>query len=108
MADLITVARAKQAIIGQSTFNATENATITTLVTDVSQTIQNICREPFTSTTYIDIHNGSGTRYLQLTHYPIISITRFATDISPVLLITNTSALNQRATVRTTATGISL
>src|SRR5262245_12757368 len=97
MADIITVARAKQNIASQTTFSSDETSLITALVTAVSNSIISYCRQPFVKTDFVEIHSGTNRPILQLDHYPVWEVTRVATSLSPILRITNTAASAFRA-----------
>jgi hypothetical protein len=107
MADLITSSRAKYAI-NQSSFSSAENTTIDALVTAVSKAIRKFCAREFDSQSFDELHSGHGDCLLQLPQYPILSVSRVAGSPQTVLLITNTSGANQRATVAVTSTGLTL
>lgn len=107
MADLITSARAKQAI-AQGSFTSAENTAIASIVTAVSDAIRRFCRREFDSQSFDELYNGSGRRRLLLRQFPILAVSRVAASPTTVLRITNTSSSNQRATVAVTSTGLSL
>jgi hypothetical protein len=107
MADLITVARAKYNLNNLATTSA-EDTTLAALVAACSKAIQRFCRREFTSQTFDQVYYPAAGDKLILDEYPILSIARVATAPTTVLLITNTSATNQRATVAVTATGLTL
>jgi hypothetical protein len=107
MADLITSARAKYNLNNRTT-TANEDTTLAALVTACSKAIEKYCRREFTSTQHDELYGGNGQRRLLLRQFPVISVQRVAYDPTTVLMVTNTSASNQRATVSVTSTGLSL
>jgi hypothetical protein len=108
MADLLTAARAKQAILSQTTFSTDEDTTITSLVSAVSAAVRRWCRREFDSQSFDELYRGTGTDRLVLRQSPLISVSRVSTNPTTVLRVTNTASTNQRATVAVTATGLTL
>lgn len=104
---LITSSRAKQAI-NQSSFTAGEDTQISSLIETVSTQVKRYCRQDFASTSYDELYSGAGSWWLLLSHYPLVSVSRVAADPTAVLVVQNTSASVQRATVQVTATGLTL
>ena len=107
MANLITRARALYNLNNLAA-TAAENTTLDALIAAVSAGIERWCRRNFVSTQYDEVYDGIDAAELVLQHFPIISIERVACDPTPVLLVQNTSASNQRATVQVTSTGVTL
>jgi len=108
MADLLTLARAKQAI-NQATFTSGEDAQLASLIDAVSAAVIRHCRRDFVSATFDHLVRGSGDGRLPLDQYPILSVSRVATNPAVVLNVKNTdTATHQRATVAVTATGLTL
>lgn len=107
MANLITRARALYNLNNLAT-TAAENTTLDALIAAVSAGIERWCRRNFVSTQYDDVYDGADGPELVLDHFPIASVERVAYDPWPVLLVQNTSASNQRATVQVTSTGVTL
>ena len=107
MSNLITRARALYNLNNLST-TATENTTLDALIAAVSAGIERWCRRYFVSTQYDEVYDGTDATELVLQHFPIISVERVAFDPTAVLLVQNTSASNQRATVQVTSTGVTL
>ena len=107
MSDLITRARALNNLNNLATSSA-ENTTLDALVTAVSKAIENYCWRTFAVTNYDELYPGNDRRELVLRNYPTVSIERVAHAPTPALSVTNTSASNQRATVKVTATGLEL
>jgi hypothetical protein len=107
--DLIDTARASQndALAALASSNADQLAA---LITAASDAIRKSCMRDFTLTDYTEYHSGAGypNQLLQTREYPITAVSRVATSPTPVLTIVNTSTANQRATVATTSTGLSL
>ncbi len=88
MADLITAARAKQAI-NQTTFTGDEDARIAVLVSAVSEAVQRWCRRTLTSTSHDERQAGTCTPRLLLDQFPIQSISRVQASPRAVLFIRN-------------------
>ncbi len=110
MADLITPERA---ILNGTlkTLSESNPDALAALISSASTTIIRYCHVDFTSTSYSEYYDGGGTPYqrLALRQFPVLSISRVATSPQTVLVIQNTNtSLNQRATVQTTATGLTL
>jgi hypothetical protein len=74
----------------------------------VSRAIENYCWRTFSVTSYDELYPGNHQVELVLRNYPIVSIERVAHGPQGVLRVTNTSATNQRATVKVKATGVEL
>ena len=105
--DLLTLNRAKLAI--QSITDASQDALLGALITAVSDAVEKFCRRDFTSKAYDELYNGEGDRRLLLRQYPVQSVQSVRYRPVTVLKIQNTStALNQRATVAVTSTGLTL
>jgi hypothetical protein len=107
MANLITRARALNNLNNLAT-SSDENTTLDTLLAAVTKAIENYCWRTFAITSYDELYPGNCKRELVLRNYPIASVERVASGPTPVLRVTNTSASNQRATVKVTATGLEL
>lgn len=90
---------------------ASNPAYLATLVDAASWYIRRACCRDFSQQGYIDYYDlgvPQGTP-IRLRQFPIIEVTRVATDPEPVLQVQNTdNVTNQRATVETTSTGIVL
>jgi hypothetical protein len=107
VANLITRARAIYNLNNRST-TSDEDTTLDALIAAVSKAIENYCGRTFSVTTFDELYPGSHRRELILRNYPIASVERVAYAPSAVLSVTNTSASNQRATVKVTSTGVEL
>jgi hypothetical protein len=107
MANLITRTRALGNLNNRPT-TSDENTTLDALIAAVSRAIENYCWRTFAITSYDELYPGNQGRDLVLRNYPIASIERVAFGLTPVLSVTNTSASNQRATAKVTATGLEL
>src|ERR1051325_1063290 len=107
MANLITRARAIYNLANRAT-TTDENNTLDALIAAVTDAIQKYCWRTFAATTYDEIYPGHDRPDLVMRNYPIISVERVACAPAPVVRVTNTSASNQRATVKVTATGVQL
>lgn len=107
MANLITRARALYNLNNRATTSA-ENDTLDALIAAVSKSIEQYCWRTFATTTYDELQPGNNRQELVLRNYPLVSVERVAYAPTPVLRVTNTSANNQRATVKVTSTGLEL
>lgn len=107
MANLITRARAIYNLNNRAT-SSDENTTLDALLAAVSRAVENYCWRTFAVTSYDELYPGNGLHELVLRNYPTVSIERVAFAPMPVMQVTNTSANNQRATVKVTATGVEL
>lgn len=110
MADLITNSRAIQNS-KLTALNTTNPTYLASLITTASNAIEKACKRTFASTSYREYL--SGERYpfdsLKLKQFPVISVERVATTPKTVLRITNTTpSTNQRATVASSSTGLTL
>lgn len=110
LADLITSARAAQnatlAALGTS-----NPSYLASLITTASDLIRRRCSRDFVQNTYSEYHSGGIYigEPLRLRQFPILEITRVAGCAVPALCVINIdTATNQRATVETTATGLTL
>jgi hypothetical protein len=103
--DLITLARAYQDLQGVSG----QDSLVSTLITAVSDAIEKYCRRYFLSRAFDELYDGNGDRRLLLRQYPVQSVQSVRYRPVTVLKVQNTNtALNQRATVQVTSTGLSL
>src|SRR4051812_49352201 len=101
MPDLITRARAKQAI---PDVPSADDTLIDVLVTAASEAIHTYCRRIFPVTNWDEITSGRCDGKLALRQFPIVTITRIAAASRAALLISNVNATtNQRATARLTS-----
>ena len=107
MPNLITRARAIYNLNNRST-TAAEDTTLDALIAAVSAAIERFCGRNFVSTQYDGVYDGCSDRQLMLEQFPIVSVERVAYDPALVLLVQNSSASNQRATVQVTSTGLTL
>lgn len=107
MANLITRARAIYNLNNLAT-SSDEDNTLDALLAAVSKAIENYCWRTFAITSYDELYPGNGQFELVLRNYPLASVERVTCAPGPVLRVTNTSASNQRATVKVTATGLEL
>ena len=89
---------------------ASNPAYLTFLISVASQEIERVCMREFAQQSYTEYYTGNSWPWslLQLRNFPVVNITRCATYPQVVLTITNTNPSNQRATVATNATGITL
>lgn len=107
MANLITRARVLYNLNNRAT-TSDEDDTLDALIAAVSKSVEQYCWRTFASTSYDELQPGNNRQELVLRNYPLISVERVAYAPTPVLRVTNTSASNQRATVKVTSTGLEL
>src|SRR5215218_8528026 len=106
MPDLITLARAKQAI---PSVPSADDPIVEALIDAASEAVHVYCRRTFPLTSWDEITSGRPDGKLALRQFPIASISRIAAADQPALLIANDNATtNQRATARLTSTGLVL
>src|SRR5580693_338583 len=105
--DLITLTRAKQAIL--SITDSTYDTLLATLITAVSDAIEKYCRRDFYACFYDELYSGNGDRRLLLREYPIQSIqsVRYR-PVTAIKIINNNVGLNQQARVTVGSTGLTL
>lgn len=105
--DLITIARAKQAIL--SLTDNSQDALLATLITAASDAIASYCRRDFYARHYDELYSGTGQARLMLRAYPIQAVTSVRHRPVGVLAISNRDlGLNQQARVQVTSTGLKL
>src|SRR4051794_24058184 len=105
--DLITLARAKQAI--QSITDSSQDTLLQALITALSDAIEKYCNRYLVARNFDELYNGSGDRRLLLREYPVQAVDSVRYRPVTVLKIQNTdTATNQRATVAVTSTGLTL
>ncbi len=105
--DLITLARAKQAILAIT--DSTYDTLLGTLITAVSDAVEKYCRRDFYARSYDELYSGNGDRRLLLREYPVQSIqsVRYR-PVTVLKVINNDTGTNQQARVTVTSTGLSL
>jgi hypothetical protein len=105
--DLITLARAKQAILAIT--DTTYDALLQTLITAVSDAIEKYCCRDFYVRSYDELYSGNGDRRLLLREYPIQSIqsVRYR-PVTVLKVINNDMGLIQQARVTVSSTGLTL
>lgn len=107
MADLITLARAKYNVHRSTT--AAEDITLAELIKACSSAVEKYCRRQFDSQEFDELYPGYAGDTLTLRHFPVVKVTRVASDPVTVLSVQNTAtSTNQRATARVTASGLEL
>ena len=106
---LVTLTRATQNP-RLAKLNATAPDYVTSLLAAASDAVIAICLRQFGPGSYTEYHDGTGYpgQLLQLDQYPVTAITRVATRPVPALRVLSNSPAVQRATVATTATGLTL
>jgi len=108
MADLITLARAKETLAADTSFSSGEDDTINNLIDACSAAIRKYCRREFDSQEFDHLFTGRMQRHLMLRETPIISVASVRYNPITVMKIKNTSSSNQRATAAATSSGLSL
>jgi hypothetical protein len=106
---LATSARA-QYHSGLASLASSNSNLFTAVLAAASSAIKRETMRDFISTAYTEYYDGlhCPNQVLSLKQYPVLSISRVATDPRGVLSVTNSSASNQRATVSTTSGAVSL
>ncbi len=107
MANLIDSARALSNLNNLATSDD-ENTTLDALIAAVSSSIEKYCWRTFADTSYDELYPGNHRPELILRNYPTLAVERVAFAPLGVLRVTNTSASNQRATAKVTATSLEL
>jgi hypothetical protein len=106
--DLITSARAIQNP-SLATLNVNNPSYLASLITAASDAVRGACHRDFSQTSYTEYYSGGiyVREPLRLRQFPVVEITRVATDPRPALLVQNVDGgPNQRATVETTPTSL--
>jgi hypothetical protein len=108
--DLITQSRATQnaTLAG---VNGTSASYLASLITAASDAVRGACHRDFSQTSYCEYYSGGIyiREPLRLRQFPVVEITRIATDPRAALLVQNVDGgTNQRATVETTPTALRL
>jgi len=103
--DLITLARAYQALQGVSG----QDSLVSTLITAYSDAIEKYCRRCFYSRTFDELYNGDGDRRLLLRQYPVQSVqsVRYR-QVTVLKIVNNDPSTNQQARVTVTSAGLTL
>jgi hypothetical protein len=108
--DLVTTARAVQNPTLYP-LSISSPAMLASLITAASDAIRRVCQRDFSQTTYTEYYSGGIyiREPLRLRQFPVLEITRVATNSQPAILVQNLdSGTNQRATVETTPTALRL
>jgi hypothetical protein len=106
MPDLITLARAKQAI---PDVPAADEPIVEALIDAASNAVHAFCRRIFPLTSWDEIASGRRDGRIALKQFPLATVSRIAASNRAALLISNANdAANQRATARITSTGLVL
>src|SRR4051794_31426606 len=105
--DLITLARAKQAI--QSITDSSQDTLLQALITALSDAIEKYCNRYLVARNFDELYNGDGDRRLLLRQYPVQSVQSVRYRPVTVLKVTNSdTSTNQQARVSVTSTGLTL
>jgi hypothetical protein len=105
---LITRERALRNLATLTSPSAAENLLVDSLSAAVSDAIERHCKRAFAVQPYDELYDGNDQPLLHLRQFPVVSIERIAYDPAAVLTIQNTSASNQRASVKVTESGLTL
>jgi hypothetical protein len=108
--DLITSDRAGQNA-SLAALSSSNPAYLASLITAASDCIRHATHRDFSQTSYTEYHSGGIyiREPLRLRQYPVVEISRIATNPQPAISIQNSNGVtNQRATIETTSTGIRL
>lgn len=108
--DLITLSRATQNA-SLASLNSNNASYLASLITAASDAVRGACHRDLSQTSYTEYYSGGIyiCEPLRLRQFPVVEITRIATDPRPALLVQNVDAgTNQRATVETTPTSVRL
>src|SRR4051794_26689043 len=104
--DLITLARAKQAI--QSITDSSQDTLLQALITALSDAIEKYCNRYLVARNYDELYNGDGDRRLLLRQYPVQSVQSVRYRPVTVLKVSNNVAANVQARVSVTSAGLKL
>lgn len=93
-----------------SALNTANPTLVASLLAAATAAIQKYTNRDLLSSTYTEYLSGGNfpSDVIHLKQYPVTAISRVGTNPQDVLLISNTSAANQRATVATTSGGVVL
>src|SRR5579864_6872546 len=108
--DLITTSRATQNAT-LATLNSTNPSYLASLITAASDAVRRATHRDFSQTSYTEYYSGGIyiREPLRLRQFPVLEVTRIATNPRPALLVQNVDpGTNQRATVETTPTALQL
>ncbi len=108
--DLITTDRAVQNT-ALAALQASSPDYLASLITAASDTIRRRCNRDFVQNSYSEYYSGGVYRNapIRLRQFPVLEVTRVAGHPQPALRVWNgDSATNQRATVETTNSGLTL
>jgi hypothetical protein len=108
--DLITTDRAVQNA-ALAALQASAPDYLASLITAASDTIRRRCNRDFVQNVYTEYYSGGIYKNapIRLRQFPVLEVTRVAANPLPALRVMNLdSASNQRATVETTASGLTL
>lgn len=106
MSDLITLARAKQAIPDVPT---ADEPIVEALIDAATDAISVYCRRTFPLASYDEITSGRRDGRLALKQFPVVSVSRIAVaDRAALLIVNEDDSTHQRATARLASTGLVL
>jgi len=93
----------------QSYIGITDDDTLlTALISRATAAIESYCNRTFTSTSYRERYNGSGTNAIHLDQYPITNVSLLGIGLYDAIRITNTSSDAYSATVNITSSTLTL
>lgn len=110
LADLISTDRAVQNT-ALAALQSSSPDYLASLITAASDMIRRRCNRDFVQSAYSEYYSGGVylNAPIRLRQFPVLEITRVASNPQPALRVMNfDSATNQRATVETTSTGLTL
>lgn len=106
MADLVTATAAR---LLNPTLSEVTDAELAAIITAASVAIEKVCQRTFASASYSERYDGLGNGELWLRNFPVSAVARIAVDRQFALSIQQTdTATNQRASVKTSSTGLTL
>lgn len=106
--DLIAVDRAATNSI-LSALLASNSLLFQNLISAASGKVRKYCKRDLVLTDYVELRDGGITPSPEIhLQYPVVSLARLALSPTAVLTVSNTFSVNQRATVATSTTGVTL
>ena len=107
--NLIDVTRASTNTFLAALNNPNGLTQLSNLIAAASNKVRNFCKRDLVLTDYVELRDGGITPSPEIhLQYPVSSIARLAVNPQTVLTVVNTLSTNQRATVATSTTGITL
>ena len=97
MADLITIERARLALVNADTV---DESMLATLVSAASRAIENWCHRHFAVATHQEKRSGGGSPALQLRQFPVVRLNRICVAKSAALEVRNSATASPHARCR--------